>query len=146
MYHYDDDDKVFGINSLFISYKNNNLEFKLSDVCRVLRGRYYFYQSNESASIRTEVKLVLEELEVRPVDFVQLRQLLVRELGEVLDPGFRGERPPMSGTVNCKLRGGLMGFDPRNTTFTCSPTSAPQPSPVPGTSAGSAPRRDSSRT
>ena len=93
---------MFGINSLFISYKNNNLEFKLSDIIRLhiqpLRGRY-FYQSNESASIRTEVKLVLEELEVRPVDFVQLRQLLVRELGEVLDPGFRGERPPMSGTV-----------------------------------------------
>ena len=50
---------------------------------------------HHSASICTYFELVLEELEVRPVDLVELRQLVVRELGKVLDPALRGERSPM---------------------------------------------------
>ena len=78
----------------------------LSDMIRLSKfqlpnphGRYC--ELSVSSSIRSEVKLVLEELEVRTVDFVQLCQLLVRELGEVLDPGFGCERPPMPETDIC---------------------------------------------
>ena len=50
---------------------------------------------HHSASIRTYFEFVLKELKVRPVDLVELRQLLVRELGKVLDPALRGEWPTM---------------------------------------------------